>query len=112
MLLFGEAVNTVNLYDIKKDGVTQEIPCSVPSYKQLIGLCFEPQSTATFLQIYISSMIYHLANPMDQPIDTGSIPKLLDQLSANPNHPSSAIKLAQIPESKEFKSLKRRHQYE
>ena len=99
MLLFGEAVNTVNLYDVKKGGITENIPCSLDSYKQLIELCFDSHSTATFLHIFITSIIYYLANPNDQPEEIGSTSDLLNQLSANPNNVSSIIKLAKTPEA-------------
>ena len=98
MLLFGETVNTANLYDVKKGGITENIPCSLDSYKQLIGLCFESQSTATFLHIFITSIIYHLANPKDQPEEIGSTSDLLNQLSTNQDV-SSIIKLVKTPET-------------
>jgi len=103
MLLFGEEVDTTELFDWKSQKITQDIPCSFDPYKELIGLCFGPQMTANALRIYIISVITHMRSSKESNND---IVDLFEKFVLDAENIDTSIEMMQVPDHTLLESLK------
>jgi len=57
-LLCGTEVN-LDIYDYKTDSVIKDIPCGLPSFRQLIDICFNSHITTEIVVLFTISIIAH-----------------------------------------------------